>query len=1285
MDNTKLSVQNQLKLFKAHINKLENQKTRKTIAAFSMQSIWKVVPGSFVVLTRYNNDGTTTEVAGFAGEESDEKVFGKFFEKHLKGKQLKLILKPQEQKQVSLNKLPVNFHILTGKQVSEEECLKVEKKLKFKVCYVSQLGVEKKLFGSVLIFIKEESLPVSPTIVELYTTLMSFALSRKAIEESFYENEKKLQAIIEDQTEFIIRWNADGTINFVNESCSKHLGLSKEDILGSNFYSFINPGDVDRVTAKINALSKDHSVATDIHRVQRKDGSWAWHEWTDRAILNNNNEIVEYQSVGHDITKLMNISEELKKSETKYRSSNEILTNILDAIPVRVFWKDKDSRYMGSNRLFAEDAGMESPRELIGKTDYDLSWNDIAGQHIINDKWVLNTGLSKLNYHEQLETQSKGNRSIRKSLVPLRNDQGFYGVLGVYDDITRQREMDEAFRLQNLINELRANIWKLATKDNIESIEWLVNEVVHITGKTLEVDRMSYLQMNKNRTSYKVVHQYFDAACSDTMKASLSASVISAMPEGDFIELPEMFNAITDDRILNSKSFSKTKNEFNKQNLKNYLVLRMGHKKTAEKLLSLSRCKNPKPWTKAEKNLLKEIAELINLKESQIRAREEVSRSEKKYKDIYNNILDGICILDRDFCFTDVNPGFEKISGYSLEELKEKHAVDLVVDEDKKKTREYFREVVKKGDFKHFEVKITTSEGEIRQLEINTTAIKDRDGLFIGTRHIIRDVTYRMRKNRLINDIQEGVSANYGETFLERITFYLWKVLEADFVFVAEPEEKGSLKINTLAVCQDGKAVENFSYILDGTPCESIIKKQEYVYFSKVRDRFPAVELLSQMKASDFIGIPLFDSGNNVMGILAGVYKKPIKDPELLKYVMKIFATRIGAEIERMHKEKVIVDARKKAEQSDKLKSAFLANMSHEIRTPMNAIVGFSELLAEPDMTEEEKQNFINIIRSNSSKLLNLITDIIDIAKIEAGEISIEKNNFSVNDLIKEIKDIFEREKNNLGKEHIEVRCNIPANADVLLNSDQFRVNQILTNLVGNALKFTYKGSVEIGYTIEDEQKEIHFYVKDTGKGIGKSDQEKIFERFMQLDNTREKTAGTGLGLSISINLAKLLGGKMKLDSQPGIGSTFTLMLPLDVLENQFKQADKTVAVRDKKLLKKKNILIAEDELSNFELLKIILEKKGLNVQHAYNGKEAFEMLNSGQYDLLLCDLKMPVMDGYETLEHIKKSGLKIPVVALTAYAMSEEIDKANKAGFHDYVTKPIRQQQILDVITKYL
>jgi CheY-like chemotaxis protein/nitrogen-specific signal transduction histidine kinase len=375
-------------------------------------------------------------------------------------------------------------------------------------------------------------------------------------------------------------------------------------------------------------------------------------------------------------------------------------------------------------------------------------------------------------------------------------------------------------------------------------------------------------------------------------------------------------------------------------------------------------------------------------------------------------------------------------------------------------------------------------------------------------------------------------------------------------------------------------------------------------------------------------------------------------------------------------------DAKASAEESHRLKSAFLANMSHEIRTPMNGIIGFSELLLNANLTPEKRQYYAGIIIDSSKQLLALVNDILDLSRIETGKVNLHFEDIIVNDIIHTLYAFFEPQ---IANRNLKLEMLTPLNGtESTIRTDRTRLRQILTNLLNNAMKFTDAGRIRFGYKkLEDA---LQFFVEDTGMGIPENMHDKIFEPFRQAQaEITRQFGGAGLGLSISTKLVEMLGGKMKVKSKPGHGSVFYFTVPIQNGHRKTEVISEPerfpVTIQQKNL----KILVAEDDNINYQYLEALLAPSNARLVRAGSGLEAVELCSQhGDFNLVLMDIKLPIMNGYDATKEIKKAFPDLPVIAQTAYAMNEDRQKVAEAGCDEYITKPIKKNELLTLIDKY-
>ena len=372
-----------------------------------------------------------------------------------------------------------------------------------------------------------------------------------------------------------------------------------------------------------------------------------------------------------------------------------------------------------------------------------------------------------------------------------------------------------------------------------------------------------------------------------------------------------------------------------------------------------------------------------------------------------------------------------------------------------------------------------------------------------------------------------------------------------------------------------------------------------------------------------------------------------------------------------------------KAMKESRMKSLFLANMSHEIRTPLNAIEGFSRIMAETD-SPEERMNYMEIIESNNRRLLSLINEILELSRVEAGEIVIKKAPTDLNNMMESIKQLFKFRCS----ETVNLSWTKP-NVPIMMNTDENRLTQVFSNLISNALKHTPRGSITYGYNMKEDGQVIQFYVSDTGSGIAPDFIEHIFDTYASKDAEQQK--GFGLGLALCKIIVEKMGGSISVQSEVGKGSTFTFEMPFHgtiggmATSNRTQPNVRTLRVSTRgDEAKMKTVMVAEDEESNYELVRIVLQKR-YRLLRAHNGIEAVTMNEDEKPDLILMDIRMPEMDGLDATRIIKEVNHDTPVIALSAYAFEENIRQAKAAGCDDFMAKPFRVEDLIEIVKKYI
>lgn len=627
------------------------------------------------------------------------------------------------------------------------------------------------------------------------------------------------------------------------------------------------------------------------------------------------------------------------------------------------------------------------------------------------------------------------------------------------------------------------------------------------------------------------------------------------------------------------------------------------------------------------------------------KAEETLKASEEKFRSLFKSHAAIKLIIDPDnLNIIDANDAAAEFYGWELDELTTMK-ISQINTTDSSSLKNAVQDVLNRRR-KNFEFRHRLKDGTIKEVEVFSSRIQIADKTFIHS--IIHDITERkeaQRKNNfLIQSLEQspiGIiitdmmgNVEYTNPRYSEITGYSFS------------EMFGKIPGILLKKSEDGLS-SILDIVINGT-----VWRGEVHDFKKNKESYWANVAIS----------PVQDKNGQITNFV--IIKEDITQKKQLL--------------------QDLIEAKHKAEESDRLKSAFLANMSHEIRTPMNGILGFMSLLKEPDLTGELRDEYIQIVNESGERLLNTINDIIDISKIESGQSPVYLSVTNLGGLLDKLYSFFKPNADSLGLLLTFIKNFQPS--DVLVNIDSYKTESVLSNLIKNALKFTSRGEVKVVCNIENEW--LHFTVKDTGKGISSDKIHSIFDRFVQADTSFSRDhEGSGLGLSISKAYAELMGGKIDVTSEPGVGSEFSFSVPLYIsgvteIATSAEVLEKTPITISENLL----VLAAEDDDISYLFLVKIFSGFNIRLLRALNGSEAVELCNlMPDVSLVLMDVKMPVMDGFEATRMIKQLKPDLPVIALTAFAFAEDKAKALDAGCDDYLSKPVKQAELLAVMKRFL
>lgn len=674
------------------------------------------------------------------------------------------------------------------------------------------------------------------------------------------------------------------------------------------------------------------------------------------------------------------------------------------------------------------------------------------------------------------------------------------------------------------------------------------------------------------------------------------------------------------------------------------------------------------------------------------------------YNKLFTAAPEAIAILDSAYCVIDVNPEFEKLFLYEKKDILGRNLDKLIASGPLLKEAKSFSTARKDESYIAVESKRMRRDGSLVDVSILAVPFNSANGDLYAY-GFYRDISERKNNEKqklariafieYISKLSsELINLNIGQID-EAVVNALQRVAQmygAERAYLAYISENR----NVVEVTHEWTVDQRLSH-KSRQPCfpvnevevfGQLLKNGQTFYLQ--REDIGVVEGTEELRfyfdlldIESLAIIPLFIDLHFKGFIGFDMFSKPAKwDKQTIdsfKLVGQILINAIG----RKETEQTIKLALEKAEASDKLKSAFLAGISHEVRTPMNHILGFLELLNEPYITLTEQSEYIKLMKSSGLHLLRLIDDVIELAMIDSGQIIINERPCDISRLMESLLIEFEGIKVEMSRPELKLSLTVsPECRGTMFYTDEIRLRQILWNLLSNAIKYTHTGNVDIGIERSDDSRRLNFFVRDTGIGIEEKDLSLIFERFRQVDAGYERAyGGAGLGLSICQGLAVLFGDKIHVKTELGKGSVFSFSIPSIVKSDHFLGSGSLGNGQKNYEWNDKTILLVEDDPVNMRFLMVILLKTEATLLYASNGNEAIQILAGNKVDLVLMDMQMPLMDGYEATAIMKKQFPEVPVIAQTAFAMKDDKKKCTAAGCDEFISKPIDKNSLYVMI----
>jgi len=807
---------------------------------------------------------------------------------------------------------------------------------------------------------------------------------------------------------------------------------------------------------------------------------------------------------------------------------------------------------------------------------------------------------------------------------------------------------------------IKSNILRVisfATNQFLKDSDWKdnIDVLLKLLGEAAQVSRVYIFKNGYDKNNRLVMNQLFEWT-SDSITPQINNEQLQNLPYEDFqqwynvLSKRQRFEGIVKNLDEPLKSILKS------QEIKSVLVMPIQVENTWWGFIGFDDCINERQWDNEIIYLLNIIADIIGAAISKTKSQEEIELSRQYFETLFNQAPEAITIVDPNGIVKQVNEEFKRIFNYTEKEVLDKNLDDLISEPDKREEAGSLTKAAANGQRINIEGLRKTKDDVPVYVSITGMPIQFGDehkGIYV----IYRDISERKLAEKNLEESQTKFKTLFESSsdaiFLMKDDIFIDCNRAAINMFKTQEEEligESPLKFSPI-------------YQPDGQKSEDIIKQ-------KINEALEG--------ATNFFEFTHINGQGKYFNAEVSLNKVVLKENNFMQAIIRDIT-------ERKKSEKELKEAKEKAEESDRLKTAFLASMSHEIRTPMNHILGGLDLLLDPEITREEKEEFQTIIKNSSSQLLKLIDDIIDVSQLDAGQLEIKKETFSLNSFLKEIR---EEAKTLRGGSNVEFQINTSAHQHEFdtIHTDKVRLKQVLISLISNAFKFTNEGGIELGYSKKSSDI-LQFYVSDSGIGIPKESKDVIFEQFRQVDyeHTREYE-GAGLGLTIAKGLVLLLGGDIWVESTEGEGSTFYFTIKTSKPKHAPKAAEKPATEASKTYnWEGKNILIVEDEEMNYQYLKTVLKKTKANVLWAEDGVEGVKKAKENDIHVVLMDIQLPELNGYEATRQILKEKPDIPIIAQTAHALKEEKSKCFEVGAVDYMAKPLNRKKLLELIDKHI
>ncbi|WP_299527325.1 PAS domain S-box protein [uncultured Lutibacter sp.] len=1089
------------------------------------------------------------------------------------------------------------------------------------------------------------------------------------------------------------------TLKYISNNIETLSGYSAKDFLSNKITlaKLIHPNDLDTHKLELAKNRKNNSFAYNPYRIVCKSGEVKWIEDTVNILRDKNGEAVYYEGIITDITRHKNTNDKLTQ-----------LTDIIERSELAVIkWTPKEKNLVNfTTNNISKIFGYTQKEFLSGKINY---LNIIHPEDIGSvKKEMAKNNEKRLNIyiHKPYRVITKFGEvkwiKDETTIVRDKNGEIIHGE-AIFSDITKTYQIEQTILRQNqdyeILNaelKVKEQNYRLLFEENPMSLLEDDFTATHEIFSKLKASGIKNIEKYFKENS-KILNECFS-----------NLSIINV--NNACIDL---FKAKNKEHLLTN--INKILGSYTLLNYKNILIDIYNNKSEIFRQATFKNLQEEDIIANLRINIYKnqlEVKAVISIDNitQKIKAEKENKKLLKAVEQSANSII--ITNIQGDIEY--VNPKFTQITGYTSKEVLGKNPKIL---NSGLQSKEYYTnlwETISSGKVWSGEFQNKDKNGKLFWEQTTITPIKNENGQLINFLAIKENITalkenqkLLKKQNKELNIVSSELSEknrllleskNRYSNLFEKSPVSIWEEDFSDVIYLLEEiKKKGhdiKLYINEhpdfVNECISKIKVLNVNNItlklLGAKSKEELIKRLNKNFNESSFETFKEELVSIASNNKEFVRETEFIHGD---GSIVFVIIKSIllEDNKTILVSMVNISDIKNVEKKLKKQNKALIKAKEKAEESDQLKTEFLNNMSHEIRTPLNGILGFTQILCDSDTTEDKRKYFGNIIKNSGNQLMHVIDDILEISRLGTKQVTANNKEVCLNTMLLQLFSVFEiRAKENKIPLYLK---NGLLEGESTIKTDELKLFKILSNLLENAFKFTNEGYIEFGYILNNSKPEqLEIYVKDTGVGINKINQKTIFDRFSQEEKElSEKFGGLGLGLSIAKENSELLGGTITLESKKGKGATFTVVIPYTPTNPIFKISKEKITLETNET--KPTILIAEDEEVNYLFLETLLRdsiKLDCTILHAKNGIEAVEICrNNSGINLVLMDIKMPHMNGFEATKLIKEMNPDLPIIAQTAYTTSSDINKSIEVGCNDFISKPISKKTLNDILIKHL